>query len=857
MKMHTEHKTMTPDSHHGSIHNESHSMTAKTKTTKLRGLSVRQKINFGFGGLILLMATSLGITLYNLNDVEKIATSVIDERLPATNLFQRLGQDLNFATTLLNNYLLTGEHDLRNEYENLEADLFGRLKYTYGLSLTLSGEIDTEQLDHAKQRLEQFAVLVDTLFEMRDTNTANRGLILAQNTLNPPALQFLNTINILLESEDFDSDDPQIDMAYKKLSELRYIWVQVMRNMQIYIATQSKVNLANFKEFYKRASVLLSEVMQMNLDIGFGELDDMEEHRKTYASRLQPVIEIFSSDEWRTDAHILRTETRPILDALRLILENITDSQMDKTWESGQSLTNSQQQIRYSTTLILVVGFLLGSLLALRISGGIVRPIHRLMEAAKQVASGDLNAEIMVTSRDEIGQLSGSFNEMVNGLRSAAIKEQSILDELQELNQELESRVADRTKDLEQSEIKIRAVLDNIGEGILVLDNDGRVESINTAGQKIFNIKEHEAVGIHSNMLIKFDETHGAGDAAEKSLLTNSGDQQSEEHVGHRPDGSTFPIEYVVTSMNIGDEIRYVCILRDITQRKETEASLADAQGQLVDAAHKSGMADMATGVLHNIGNILNSVNLSGEEIQRISAASKISGLVKANDLLQSQENMNDFLANDSRGQKLPAYFIKMGKVLNDEVNDINKESKALIQKTTMMREVISTQQSYAKSGLHIEQLNLPELVEDALKIQETSLKKWGVRLDKNYADTPDCMGQKSKLLQVITNLIKNAKEAMDDNDQFNRPKELHIETGITNDAALYLTIRDNGCGISEEMLTKVFNHGFTTKETGHGFGLHTCANAMTEMKGTLKVGSEGTQKGATFTLTIPAGKSA
>jgi len=174
-----------------------------------------------------------------------------------------------------------------------------------------------------------------------------------------------------------------------------------------------------------------------------------------------------------------------------------------------------------------------------------------------------------------------------------------------------------------------------------------------------------------------------------------------------------------------------------------------------------------------------------------------------------------------------------------------------------MMKEVISTQQAYAKSGFHSEQLNLSELVEDALKIQEASLKKWGVKLNTNYAETPLCTGQKSKLLQVITNLVKNAKEAMNDNDQFNRPKELTIETGKLNDSALYLTVKDNGCGISEEQLNKIFNHGFTTKESGHGFGLHTCANAMTEMKGALKVDSDGLQEGACFTVTIPIGKAA
>ena len=97
----------------------------------------------------------------------------------------------------------------------------------------------------------------------------------------------------------------------------------------------------------------------------------------------------------------------------------------------------------------------------------------------------------------------------------------------------------------------------------------------------------------------------------------------------------------------------------------------------------------------------------------------------------------------------------------------------------------------------------------------------------------------------------------MDNNDALNKPKELTIATGTTDDGFAYIQIKDNGCGINSKQLAKIFNHGFTTKETGHGFGLHTSANAMTEMRGSLKVDSEGIEKGACFTITIPLYKKA
>lgn len=835
--------------------------SAPTKSTKEKGLSVRQKIGVGFGGLILLMTASIGITLVKLTDIANITHSVIEDRQPTANLFQRLDQDLNLATTMLHGYLLTGEKDHRDEFLILEEDIMEGITAAHSLKFLHQDDGSAQkQVLHAEELYIKFRAYARELFDLHDTNTNNRGMILAQDTLNPPASQFLGTINILLSSDEVSPDNPEMVEAYSKLQELRYSWIQMMSSLRIYIITQDDSHRTNFSTYIRNADKLLRELNAMKVEIGFGELEELADARKEYVSHLQPVFEIFESGDWRTDAFFMKTEVSPLLEELRNIFEGIADEQLDLARKSGVVLTESNKQIQLSTLIILAVALLLGILLSLRITNGIVPPIRRLMVAAEGVAHGDLNAEVMVTSKDEIGQLGKSFNAMVSDLRDAAMKEQNILDELQELNQGLESRVADRTKDLEQSEIKIRAILDNIGEGIIVLNERGTIESINPAAEDIFDIKEADAIGLNSALLVVDSHADEAVESDQYNDETDgafqsSGNQQPIEFQGLRSNGDTFPLEIVVSAMNVGDKRLRACILRDVTARKETESTLADAQGQLVDAAHKSGMADMATGVLHNIGNILNSVNLAGEEIQRISAASKINGLMKANNLLQEQENMSDFLANDARGQKLPAYFIKMGKVLNDEINEINKESKALIEKTTMMKEVISTQQSYAKSGFHSEQLNIAELVEDALKIQEASLKKWGVKLDINYADTPDCSGQKSKLLQVITNLVKNAKEAMNDNDQYNRPKKMLIETGMATDKAIYLKIKDNGCGISKDQLTKIFNHGFTTKETGHGFGLHTCANAMTEMKGSLKVDSEGVQKGATFTVTIPVGK--
>ncbi len=797
----------------------------------------------------------MGITLFKLDNVKRIAAAALEERQPAANYFQRLSQNLNHAIALMNSYLLSGEPEHKANFHIIITETVDRLEGARQHDIFLNlGLSDT--LEKSSALLQRFREHTKALFTLRDKGKNNAGLLLERATLNPQAIFFLNNINALLKNNNINPDNPQVAQALPLLQELRYSWMRMMWLLNLYVTAPNEANLVSFYNFNERVSDLMEKLNQLDIKVGLGEIEAMKKARAEYLEKLPAVLEILKTDEWRTNTQRMKTQAQPVTDQLQAIFENTADTLLDDAFDSSEELTESLNHIRLSAFIILALGLLTGTLLAMIISRGIVPPIQRLMTAAGQVANGDLNAEVMITTKNEIGQLGASFNTMVDRLRVAAMNEQKMLDEL-------ETRVQDRTRDLEQSETKIRAILDNIGEGILVLSENGRIESMNPAAERIFAMKEKDAIGINSALFI---DDHGSVDFTSFSRAeTPSGNpaktgenHQPKEYRGVRADGSTFPMEFVVSHMNLGESPLRVCIVRDITTRKQTETKLADAQNQLVDAAHKSGMAEMATGVLHNIGNILNSVNLAGEEIARITNNSKITSLTKANQLLQQHsDNMSEFLLNDARGQKLPGYYLKIGQVLDDEVTAVRKETRSLIEKTTMMKEVISTQQSYAHSGFHSETLDVEALVEDALKIQASSLHKWGIKLQMQLADTPACTGQKSKLLQVITNLIKNAQEAMCDNDNTNKPKNLTIETGRLNKNLVFVRVCDNGCGIANEQLSKIFNHGFTTKEDGHGFGLHTSANAMTEMHGSLTVDSDGEEKGARFTLTIPVDKAA
>jgi len=633
--------------------------------TRPRNWSVRWKISLGFGGLILLMTIGMGITLLKLDSVKRTAASALEERQPVANYFQRLSQNLNQAIALMNGYLLTGEPERKAEFQRITDDIADRLDGARYQDIFQSLALDNT-LETSQALLQQFREYAKELFALHDNNQSNRGVLLAEELLNTPAIHFLSNISILLDNDDIDLRDPQMAQAFITLQELRYNWVRMMWSLSLYVTNQNERHLTNFNNFNKHINFLIEKLNRTEINIDFGEIEAMNEARTAYLAGLPAVLKMFETDAWRADTHLLRTRVHPVTDQLQSIFESTADKLLNAAFDSAQELTDALYQIRISAITSMTLALLTGMLLAFSFTRSIVPPIQRLMSAAGRVAEGDLNAEVMVTNRDEIGQLGNSFNTMVNHLRLAAMNEQQMLNELQTLNQDLENRVDKRTRDLEESEIKIRAVLDNIGEGILVLDESGTIESLNPAAMTIFTMENDEAIGLHSTLLA---EGYDADKFAESEQQSNN--QQPRECLGLRSDGNTFPMEIVVSGMQIGNKCMRVCIVRDITTRKETEQTLADAQNQLVDAAHKSGMADMATGVLHNIGNILNSVNLASEEIHRISGSSKITGLLKASDmLLKNSDNMDEFLTQDARGKKLPEYFIKMSKVLNAEIRN-------------------------------------------------------------------------------------------------------------------------------------------------------------------------------------------
>jgi PAS domain S-box-containing protein len=294
-----------------------------------------------------------------------------------------------------------------------------------------------------------------------------------------------------------------------------------------------------------------------------------------------------------------------------------------------------------------------------------------------------------------------------------------------------------------------------------------------------------------------------------------------------------------------------VGILQDITERKQAEAELERAHRQLLDVSRAAGMAEVATSVLHNVGNVLNSVNTSAGVVMDCLKTSKADGVSRIAELFEhNRENLTQFLATDGRADQVINFLKSLAQRLTSERNAALRELQELNKNIEHIKDIVVMQQSYAKVSGVTEKVKPTDLVEDALRMNAGALARHRVRLVREYdPHLPEITVEKHKVLQILVNLIRNAKYACDESGLDDKCMTLRVTNG---DDHVRISVTDNGVGIPAENLKRIFNHGFTTREHGHGFGLHSGALAAKEMGGELFVSSDGPGRGATFTVELP-----
>ncbi|QRK12458.1 AAA family ATPase [Archangium violaceum] len=283
---------------------------------------------------------------------------------------------------------------------------------------------------------------------------------------------------------------------------------------------------------------------------------------------------------------------------------------------------------------------------------------------------------------------------------------------------------------------------------------------------------------------------------------------------------------------------------------EERTQELKKTQARLVDSARGAGMAEVAVNVLHNVGNVLTSAVINLQSMLELVNTSRVGRLKQVTSLFEEHRgDLADFFTRDPRGAQLPAYLSALGDELLREQKTLQESMGAMGKHIEHIRAIVQVQQTYARNTLVIEECDLSLLVEDALSIQLPSLHRHGITVTRELSSVPRLRLDKHKVVQILVNLISNAKNAMQALP--NRRPHLHVRLVAEGNTAL-IQVVDNGMGIVPEIRERLFSQGFTTRENGHGLGLHSSALAAKMLGGRILLASEGPGKGATATLELP-----
>ncbi|HUB81045.1 MAG TPA: ATP-binding protein [Bryobacteraceae bacterium] len=569
----------------------------------------------------------------------------------------------------------------------------------------------------------------------------------------------------------------------------------------------------------------------------------------------------------------------------------------------GLSLDSYDESVRrlyQGTGALAIICGGLSLLISLAFAGRLVRPIHVLRATVEKVAKGDLRARAEIASHDEIERLAEAFNDMAHTilgrnqiLESVSFAAKQFLSDgdrdtifaqvLERVGQAAHaSRGSIFRRDGESGKLCMvqegewlapdehsslggwvafpwhgeaaAAWLEDLRQGRTVTvapeqcDEPLR-QSIDFRVQSAIFVPV--VVGDEWWGMVSFDDFRRARQwsDAEQDSLRAVADMLGAYIARHR-------VQRALVEAKQTLEQRVIERTRELQEQIEAKdrahADLAAAQQRLIELSRGAGMAEVATGVLHNVGNVLNSVNVSASLVAGKVRESRVDNLVSAIRMLELHAgNLEEFIERDPKGQRVLPYLAKLGSHFRAERESLLSELEALSSHVGHIKQIVATQQSYAKVSGLVENVHLADLVEDALRIVESGLVRHGIRVERDFESLPPIAAEKHSILQILLNLLRNAKEAVSEGDE-SRHGLIRIRIHRLEEGRVSLSVEDNGIGLPAENLTKIFRHGFTTRVDGHGFGLHSCALAARQMGGSLRAESPGRGQGATFTLELP-----
>ncbi len=432
-------------------------------------------------------------------------------------------------------------------------------------------------------------------------------------------------------------------------------------------------------------------------------------------------------------------------------------------------------------------------------------------------------------------------------------------------------RISQQARSIENEGMKFKALIEGSMDSVIVL-SEGKIIDANENALKMFSV---DSIASLSELGERFTLRFRVDEKDENPITIADAIERAEIGLKTRYhwyfsdfNDEEISVDVEVTAIDLqGDKLVQV-VIRDVTEREifqralkelneslenkvhERTEELKDLNSKIAAIARSAGMAEVASGVLHNVGNVLNSINVSTSVLKEQIKNCRAANIEKISQLLsENKNNLCDFLVDDEKGRYVLPYIEKLSVQIKEERDSQVKELECLGDNIEHIKTIISMQQSYAGGMGMIDTITASELFEDAVKINITSLDNNRIGVVYDFRDDPKMVTDKHKIIQILVNLISNAKYALMNNDLDDR----RLMLGIRQDGeTIVFSVEDNGVGIEQENIGRLFEFGFKKREGGHGYGLHHSALVARELGGKIEVSSEGKHKGAVFCLYVP-----
>lgn len=286
-------------------------------------------------------------------------------------------------------------------------------------------------------------------------------------------------------------------------------------------------------------------------------------------------------------------------------------------------------------------------------------------------------------------------------------------------------------------------------------------------------------------------------------------------------------------------------LYREANNRWQKAAQgLKQAQQKLLESAHQSGKAEIATDILHNVGNALNSLNISSIVLRERLENSRLDFMEKVVELCRTDPTLVLGSEDDPRGTVLIKALEKLLHNLKRTHHQALSETENLQKHLLIISGFIRDQENYTATESMSEPVDVRALVDQVLGA--LNLHKGDTFIHCPIDPDYQLLLPRPKILQVLRVILRNAHEAM--KGQVDR--EITVTMNVSD--VCTVEIRDNGEGISPENLNRIFQPGFSTKVGGSGFGIHYCANVMKSLDGSIEITSDGPGKGCCVSLHLP-----